>query len=88
MFDEILWLAMNSEGGISYTEAYHMPVAYRAFNVKKISDINLRKNEEIEKAKNNGQSQTQYGIKRAINKPHQELGYQRLRGNSKKFKHA
>jgi hypothetical protein len=43
---------------------------------------------DIEKAKNNGQSQTQYGVERAINKPHQELGYQPLRGNSEKFEHA
>jgi hypothetical protein len=56
MFDEVLWLAMNSEGGISYSEAYHMPIAYRAFNVKKISDINLRRKEEVEKAKNGGTS--------------------------------
>jgi hypothetical protein len=42
----------------------------------------------VEKAKDDGQSQTQYGIERAINKPHQELGYQPLWGNSEKFKHS
>ena len=30
---------MNSGGGISYTEAYHMPITYRTFNIKKISKI-------------------------------------------------
>lgn len=56
MFDEVLWLSMNSEGAISYTDAYHMPVAYRNLNIKKISDINKKRNEEIEKAKGNGTS--------------------------------
>ncbi len=54
MFDEVLWLSMNSEGGISYNEAYHMPVAYRNLNIKKISEINKKRNEEIEKARGNG----------------------------------
>ena len=54
MFDEVLWLSMNSEGGISYNEAYHMPVSYRNLNIKKISEINKKRNEEIEKARGNG----------------------------------
>jgi hypothetical protein len=56
MFEEVLWLSMNSEGGISYTEAYHMPIAYRIRNIKKISEINKKKNEEIEKAQGKGTS--------------------------------
>ena len=56
MFQEILWLCMNSQGGISYTEAYHMPIAYRAINVKKISEYIKKRNEEIEKSNNNGTS--------------------------------
>lgn len=42
---------MNSQGGISYSEAYNMPVAYRLINIKKISDIIKKQNEEIEKAR-------------------------------------
>lgn len=56
MFDELLWLSMNSEGGISYTEAYNMPISYRLINIKKISDIIKKHNEEIEKANSKGQS--------------------------------
>jgi len=56
MFDDILWLCMNSKGGITYTEAYNMPVAYRLINIKKISDINKKHNEEVEKARGNGTS--------------------------------
>lgn len=56
MFDEILWLCMNSEGGISYTEAYNMPVAYRALNIKKISEIIKERNEEINKQNGKGTS--------------------------------
>lgn len=41
---------MNSQGGISYTEAYKMPIAYRLINVKKLSDIIKKHNEEMEKA--------------------------------------
>lgn len=54
MFDEILWLSMNSQGGISYQQAYHMPTAYRLINVKKLSDIIKKHNDEIEKAQNKG----------------------------------
>lgn len=56
MFDDVLWLAMNSKGGISYSEAYHMPIAYRIINIKKISDINKKHNEEIQKAQGKGSS--------------------------------
>lgn len=49
---------MNSEGGISYTEAYNMPIPYRVFNIRKISDINKKKNDEIEKASGKGNSMT------------------------------
>jgi hypothetical protein len=56
MFDDILWLCMNSRGGISYTEAYNMPVAYRLLNIRKISEINKKHNEEIEKAQGKGTS--------------------------------
>jgi hypothetical protein len=54
MFDEILWLSMNSQGAISYQQAYHMPTAYRLINVKKLSDIIKKHNDEIEKAQNKG----------------------------------
>ena len=54
MFDEILWLSMNSQGGISYTTAYHMPVAYRLFNIKKISDLIKAHNDQIEKSQSKG----------------------------------
>lgn len=47
---------MNSEGGVSYSEAYSMPVAYRRLNIKKISEINKKRNEEIEKSRGNGTS--------------------------------
>lgn len=56
MFDEVLWLSMNSEGGISYTEAYNMPVAYRILNIKKIIEIIKQRNEEMEKARGKGTS--------------------------------
>lgn len=45
---------MNSEGGISYATAYHMPIAYRRINIKKIADIIERYNEEREKASSKG----------------------------------
>ena len=54
MFDEVLWLSMNSQGGISYSTAYNMPVAYRWINIKKISDIIEKHNEAMEKASSKG----------------------------------
>ncbi len=54
MFDEILWLSMNSQGAISYQQAYHMPTAYRLINVKKLSDIIKKHNDELEKAQSKG----------------------------------
>ena len=54
MFDELLWLSMNSQGAISYQQAYHMPASYRLMNIKKLSDIIKKHNDEIEKAQNKG----------------------------------
>ncbi len=45
---------MNSQGGISYTEAYSMPIAYRLINIKKLSDIIKKHNDEMEKASSKG----------------------------------
>jgi uncharacterized membrane protein (DUF106 family) len=45
---------MNSQGGISYTEAYNMPISYRLINIKKLSDIIKKHNEEMEKAQSKG----------------------------------
>jgi hypothetical protein len=56
LFDELLWLSMNSKGAISYEQAYHMPTAYRLINIKKLSDIIKKHNEEIEKANQKGGS--------------------------------
>jgi len=42
---------MNSNGGISYSTAYNMPIAYRFVNIKKISDIIKKQNEEMEKSR-------------------------------------
>jgi hypothetical protein len=56
MFDEILWLSMNTNGGISYEMAYHMPVAYRLINIKKVADKIKEHNEKIEQANNKGTS--------------------------------
>ena len=50
----MLWLSMNSKGAISYQQAYHMPIAYRLINIKKLSDIIKKHNEEIEKANSKG----------------------------------
>ena len=47
---------MNTKGGISYEQAYHMPTAYRLINIKKLSDIIKKQNEEIEKAQSKGTS--------------------------------
>lgn len=47
---------MNSQGGISYEQAYHMPIAYRLINIKKLSDIIKKQNEQIEKANSKGTS--------------------------------
>ena len=47
---------MNSQGGISYEMAYNMPVAYRLINIKKLSDIIKKHNEEVEKAGTKGTS--------------------------------
>jgi hypothetical protein len=47
---------MNSKGGISYQQAYHMPVSYRLINIKKLSDIIKKQNDEIEKANTKGTS--------------------------------
>jgi hypothetical protein len=49
---------MNSKGAISYEQAYHMPVAYRLINIKKLSDLIKKHNEEIEKASTKGTSLT------------------------------
>lgn len=49
---------MNSKGAISYEQAYHMPVSYRLINIKKLSDIIKKHNEEIEKANNKGTTLT------------------------------
>ena len=58
MFDEVLWLCMNSSGGITYTEAYNMPIGYRTMNIIKISEINKKINEETQKAQGKGTSLT------------------------------
>ena len=58
MFDQILWLAMNSEGGIDYQLAYHMPIAYRLIAIKKISKKIEDHNKEMEKSQNKGTSLT------------------------------
>lgn len=47
---------MNSKGAFSYQQAYHMPVAYRLINIKKLADIIKKQNEEIEKASSKGTS--------------------------------
>lgn len=47
---------MNSQGSISYQQAYHMPIAYRLINIKKISDIIKKHNDEIAKANTKGTS--------------------------------
>lgn len=49
---------MNTNGGITYSEAYHMPVAYRIITVKKLSDLIKKQNEDIEKASKKGTSLT------------------------------
>lgn len=49
---------MNSEGGITYSDAYNMPIAYRAIMVKKISSIIKNRNEQIEKQQHGGNSLT------------------------------
>ena len=56
MFDELLWLSMNTNGGISYTEAYHMPIAYRLINIKKVADKIKEDNDRQEKANTKGNS--------------------------------
>ena len=54
MFDEILWLSMNTNGGISYEMAYHMPIAYRLINIKKVADKIKEHNDAVDKANNKG----------------------------------
>lgn len=48
---EILELCMNSNGGITYYEAYHMPVSVRKYNLKKIIEKINAQNERIQKEK-------------------------------------
>lgn len=81
MFDELLWLSMNSEGGISYTEAYKMPVAYRLINIKKISDIIKKHNEEVQKANGKGSSFTMEDL---VNRKEEIADYSTPRAASKK----
>ena len=45
---------MNTNGGISYEMAYHMPVAYRLINIKKVSDKIKEHNDQVEKANSKG----------------------------------
>lgn len=49
-----MWLCYNSQGGITYREAYHMPITMRNFNIKWISERIKQHNEEIEKANGKG----------------------------------
>jgi len=64
MLEEVLWLAMNSEGGISYTEAYNMPISYRIFNIRRISEINKENNEAMAKANGKGNSMSMEDLAR------------------------
>jgi len=50
---EIHDLILNSNGGITWEEAYHMPVKYRRFHLKQIIDQREKENEEVEKQKGN-----------------------------------
>lgn len=45
---------MNTNGGISYEMAYHMPVAYRLINIKKVGDKIKEHNDQVEKANSKG----------------------------------
>ena len=45
---------MNSQGAISYAQAYHMPIGYRLINIRKLSDIIKKHNDEMEKANSKG----------------------------------
>ena len=45
---------MNTNGGVSYEMAYHMPVAYRLINIKKVSDKIKEHNDQVEKANSKG----------------------------------
>ena len=45
---------MNTNGGISYEMAYHMPVAYRLINIKKVGDKIKEHNDRVEKANSKG----------------------------------
>jgi len=49
---------MNTNGGISYEMAYHMPTAYRLINIKKVGDKIQEHNEQIEKANSKGKTMT------------------------------
>jgi hypothetical protein len=51
-----MWLCYSSKGGITYNEAYNMPIVYRKFNVKWVSDRIKEYNKEVEKANNKGTS--------------------------------
>ena len=45
---------MNTNGGVSYEMAYHMPIAYRLITIKKVADKIKEHNDAVEKAQNKG----------------------------------
>jgi hypothetical protein len=81
MFDEILWLSMNSQGAISYAQAYHMPTAYRLINARKLSDIIKKHNDEMEKANSKG---TTMSMEDLTKRKEQTPDYKSPRAASKK----
>jgi len=49
-YSEIFDLAYSSEGSISITESYELPIYLRRFYLKKIIDIHERERQNLEKS--------------------------------------
>ena len=47
---------VNYGNGFTWSEVYHMPIHWRNFYFKKLSDAKTKENEQIEKANKGGKS--------------------------------
>lgn len=64
LLDEIHTLCYFGQGGFTHDEVYNMPIRYRHYHLKKISEYIEKQNEAINK---------QNGVMEASNKPSEKI---------------